>query len=90
MIIKQLALEQRPRERLISNGVSGLSDAEILALILEKGSVGESVIDLAHRLINCYGLNSLNSLSLKELTSLKGIGKATSKGYSGRMRKATC
>lgn len=76
MIIKDISVSERPRERLLEKGADSLSDSEILALILEKGSVGESVIELSHRLINCYGLDSLNSLSLSELMKLKGIGLA--------------
>jgi DNA repair protein RadC len=76
MNIKDISLEQRPRERLLENGASNLSDAELLALLLEKGSIGENVIDLSHRLISSYGLESLNSLSVAELTKLKGIGVA--------------
>jgi len=76
MILHELALEQRPRERLKERGVCELSDAELLALLLEKGSIGENVIDLSHRLISLYGLSSLNSLSLQELMKLKGIGLA--------------
>lgn len=74
MMLREVAAYERPRERLNSEGVGRLSDAELLALLLEKGSFGENVIDLSHRLINCYGLENLNSLSLSELTSLKGIG----------------
>jgi len=62
MMLREVSLEQRPRERLNSEGVSSLSDAELLALILEKGSKGEGVVDLSHRLISSYGFESLNSL----------------------------
>ena len=74
MRIKDISNEQRPRERLKSGQT--LNDAEILALILENGSKGENVIDLSHRLISTFGVEGLNSLSLAELTSIKGIGLA--------------
>jgi DNA repair protein RadC len=76
MMLREVCVSQRPRERLLENGVALLSDAELLALLLEQGSKNESVIDLSLRLISSYGLSSLNSLSIKELTSLKGIGVA--------------
>lgn len=38
MMLKEVAVEQRPRERLNSEGVGRLSDAELLALLLEKGT----------------------------------------------------
>ncbi len=74
MKIKDISIEQRPRERLKSG--AGLSDSEVLALILGNGSKGENVIDLSHRLISTFGVEGLNSLSLTELMKIKGIGLA--------------
>jgi len=76
MRIKEIALEQRPRERLKSKGIESLNDSELLALILEKGTNGENIIDLSHRVISSFGLEKLNSLSLSELMEIKGIGLA--------------
>ena len=79
MRIKEIALEQRPRERLKTKGLDGLNDSELLAIILQNGTNGENVIDLSHRLIASFGLEKLNSLSLPELMKIKGIklGKAS-------------
>jgi len=74
LIIKQISIDQRPRERLKAGNI--LNDAEMLALILGNGTKGENVIDLSHRLISTYGLEKLNSLSLQELMKIKGIGLA--------------
>jgi DNA repair protein RadC len=76
MLIKEIALEQRPRERVKSKGIESLNDPELLALILENGTNDENVIDLSHRLINTFGLEEKNSLSLSELMKIKGIGLA--------------
>lgn len=57
-------------------GVSVLSDAELLAVILQKGTREENVIDMSHRLISKYGIDKLSSCSLSELQEIKGIGKA--------------
>ncbi len=76
MRLKEIAIEQRPRERLKTKGIDSLNDSELLALILEKGTNGENVIDLGHRLISTFSLDSLNSLSLSELMKIKGIGLA--------------
>ncbi len=76
MRIKEIAIEQRPRERVKINGIDSLNDSELLALILENGTNGENVIDLSHRLISTFSLESLNSLSLSELMKIKGIGLA--------------
>ncbi len=74
MKIKEIALEQRPRERLKAGNV--LNDAELLALLLGSGIKGESAIDMGNRMIYSNGLERLNSLSLHELMNIKGIGIA--------------
>ncbi len=76
MKIKEIALDQRPRERLKANGVESLSDSELLAILLQNGTFGENVIDMSNRLISSFGLEKLNSLSLKEIMKIKGIGPA--------------
>ena len=45
MRIKDISKENRPRERFLKYGASALSDAELLAIILQSGSSGENVID---------------------------------------------
>jgi len=74
--IKEIALEQMPRERLKNYNTDSLSDAELLAILLQNGSHGENVIDLGNRLISTFGIDKLNSLSLQELMKIKGIGLA--------------
>ena len=76
LLVRQISIEQRPRERLKYKGVDGLSDTELLAILLQNGSKGESVIDLSNRMISTFGLDKLNSISLNELTKIKGIGLA--------------
>lgn len=68
--------DSRPRERLLKFGKENLSDAELLALILEKGTKKENVIEMSNRLINKYGLDKLAECSLKELQEVNGIGQA--------------
>ena len=74
MKIKEIAKEQRPRERLKAGNV--LNDAELLALLLGSGTKGESAIDIGNRLLSENGLDKLNSLSIQELMKIKGIGLA--------------
>jgi DNA repair protein RadC len=76
MRIKDIPKENRPRERFVKSGASSLSDAELLAVILQKGSKEENVIDMSNRLISKYGLDKLSDLSLNELQEIKGIGPA--------------
>jgi len=76
MKIKEMNEDSRPRERLLKFGIENLSDAEVLAIMLRTGSVGENVIEMSNRLINEYGLDKLFECSLKELQEIKGIGPA--------------
>jgi len=76
MKIKEMNEDSRPRERLVKFGVENLSDAELLALVLEKGTKQENVIEMSNRLINKYGLDKLSDCSLKELQEINGIGFA--------------
>ena len=76
MRIKDISIENRPRERLQKNGPSARSEAELLAVILQKGTSKENVIDMSNRLISKYGLDKLSECSLKELQEINGIGFA--------------
>lgn len=76
MRIKDISKENRPRERFLKSGAGSLSDAELLAVILQKGTKEENVIDMSNRLISKYGLDKLSDLSLNELQEIKGIGPA--------------
>ncbi|HEX3030739.1 MAG TPA: DNA repair protein RadC [Bacillota bacterium] len=77
MMVKELPEELRPRERMLQAGAGSLSNTELLAILLRTGTRGESVIDLAQRLLACYGgLKGLVHVSPKELSQLSGIGTA--------------
>lgn len=76
MRIKDISVENRPRERLEKQGVTALSDAELLAVILKTGNRNENVIDMSNRLLAKYGIAKLSSCSLKELQAINGIGSA--------------
>lgn len=76
MKIKEMLEDSRPRERLVKYGIENLSDAELLAIILQKGTPQENVIDMSNRLISKHGLDKLSECSLKELQEIKGIGFA--------------
>jgi len=74
--IKEIAIEQRPRERLKRHNADSLSDAELLAILVQSGFRGENALDLSNRIISLFGIEKLNSLSLSELMKIKGIGLA--------------
>lgn len=76
--IKDLIPEDRPREKLIRLGEKHLSDAELLAILINTGTKKESVLHLSQRLLKEVNndLNVLAEKSLKELMNMKGIGLA--------------
>ncbi len=75
--IYDMPASERPRERLGEYGEEALSAAELLNVVLSRGSKGESVMLLSQRLLQKFGnLNNLANASLKELNSIKGIGFA--------------
>lgn len=77
MGIKSLPEEERPRERLLREGIDSLSLAELIAIILGSGMQGKSVLKLSHELLEQFGsLDHLLDASLVELMQIKGIGKA--------------
>lgn len=77
--VKNWADEERPREKMIANGPESLTDAELLAILIETGIPGENVVNLAKRILNESENNLYNlfQLSIKDLkTRYKGIGTA--------------
>lgn len=76
MLIKEMKIEERPREKLLELGSNNLSDEELLAIIIKTGTKGYSSKDLAISLIeNLGGINNLKDLTINSLDSIKGIGK---------------
>ena len=74
MKIAELPLEERPREKALCFGISSLSDAELLALCIGKGTKGIGALELSYRLLGRYGsLLSLTQADLPSLTQEKGI-----------------
>lgn len=81
MLINDVLVKDRPRERLLKHGISVLSDAELLSIILRSGSKGISVLDLANKLLREFGgIKGLLEADLEQLYAYKSIGvaKATS------------
>ena len=77
LTIKELPADGRPREKLKALGAGALSEAELLAIILRMGTQGESVVDLANRLLVTYGgLVGLGRVPFSELCGVHGLGEA--------------
>ena len=77
MAITDWPANERPREKLLEQGVSALSDAELLAIFLRVGVVGKSAVDLARDLLSQFGsLNGIFAASEHELSQVHGIGSS--------------
>ena len=75
LTIKEMTLEERPREKMILNGVSSLSDAELLAILIRSGTKEFNAIQLAQMIINkAENIKYLHDISIEELKSINGIG----------------
>lgn len=59
--VKDLAEKDKPREKLIERGVSELSSAELLAIVLNTGNKKEGVLELSARLLKEYGEKAIIS-----------------------------
>lgn len=77
MAIKDWPEQQRPRERLISEGAGALSDPELLALFLRVGIKGRSAVELGRDLIAQFGsIHGLFAASLSQFSAVPGMGPA--------------
>lgn len=76
--IKEWAVEDRPREKLLKKGIHSLSNAEIIALLIGSGTKNESAVELSKRILKNANnnLNELGKLGVNELIKNKGIGEA--------------
>jgi DNA repair protein RadC len=77
MAITDWPADERPRERLLAQGATALSDAELLAIFLRVGLPGKSAVDLARELIGRFGgLNRLFAATRGEFSAVPGMGPA--------------
>ncbi len=76
--IKNWALEDRPREKLLQKGTTALSDAELVAILIGSGTKTLSAVEVARHILQAVGnnLDELAKLSVKDLMKTKGIGEA--------------
>ena len=78
LLIRELPLSERPRERLVSLGAAALSSAELLALLIGAGGTGGSALQLGQMLLAGAG-GSLRRMAMQPvaaLTATRGVGIA--------------
>jgi DNA repair protein RadC len=76
--ISRWAAEDRPREKMLIKGMSALTDAELLAILIGSGTVGQSAVSLAQQILASVeqNLHELGKRSLLDLQRFKGVGEA--------------
>ena len=77
MMLKEIPISERPREKLVKYGRENLTDSELLAIVLKTGTKDCSVNDLAVKVIKeLDGIENIKDVSLNRLIKIKGIGVA--------------
>ena len=76
--IKDWSEEDRPREKLMAKGRAALSDAELVAILLNSGYQEKTAVDVAKELLRSADndLETLSKFTEKQLSKIKGIGPA--------------
>ena len=76
-MIKEIPVEERPRERFLKYPSNVISTHELIAIILRTGSRQESVIELSKRILYKYdNLKALSNAPIKDLMKIRGIGSS--------------
>jgi len=76
MIIKDMAIDERPREKGIKYGVEYLSNRELLAIIVRNGLKGRTALDISDDILRMSkGISGLPNLKLDDLCKIRGISK---------------
>ena len=76
-MLKDWPSVERPREKLLNQGASSLSDAELLAIFLRTGVKGCDVVELSRQLLTSFGsISGIYKASLEEFCQRRGLGTA--------------
>ncbi len=74
--IKEMPLAERPRERIVTKGPFGMSDIELMCLVIGCGTKGRPVQDIAQDLLFLVEEKGVEGISTKDIASIHGIGGA--------------
>ena len=78
--VKEWPEDERPRERLLKYGAEGLSDSQLLAILIRNGGGGRSAVDLGIELLEkfggLYGIAQAGISEIRGKNGVKGIGPA--------------
>lgn len=76
VLIKDIPVLERPRERFINFGVNSLTNEELISIVLKTGFKDYSVKDVSNNILKeLKDITDLREISINELIKIKGIGK---------------
>lgn len=76
VLIKDIPVLDRPRERFVKYGKEYLSNEELLSIVLKTGVKGYSVKDLSNNILKeIKDITDLREITLNKLITINGIGK---------------
>src|SRR6516164_11777839 len=75
--IRELPAEDRPREKLLKHGADGLTNRELIAILLRTGVPGKNAVEVGGEILEKYKtLSGLSRISARELKNIRGVGLA--------------
>ncbi len=76
MLLKEVPYYERPREKLLHDGVSSLSNTELLAILIATGTKNKNVLEVSKSVLYLLeDITDLSSITVNELTEIEGVGK---------------
>ncbi len=74
-MIKEMPVNERPRERFLKYGRTALSERELIAIILRTGTRSVNVLDMASSVLKRFdSITAINGCSVSDLTTIRGLG----------------
>ena len=74
-LIKELPVNERPRERFKKYGVEALSNEELLSILLRTGTGNKSVKEVSLDILKMFNMNDLKDINFNSLKEIKGVGE---------------
>jgi DNA repair protein RadC len=75
--VKEIAVHDRPREKLVRLGAVGLGDNELLAIVLGSGARRTDALSLANAILDATGgLHGVTRIGHDDLCRVHGVGSA--------------
>lgn len=74
-VIRDLPVDDRPREKLLQHGAANLSNSDLVAILIGSGTRGVNALQLARQLLR-DGVENLSRQDVEQLAVTRGIGIA--------------